>query len=79
MIIFGLILWGIFTALAWKKGWKEKSLRPFGICFIFGFLDGMFEWAITGTPLNDLVSFGLFAWLIYMTFTKPKSKPIKED
>jgi len=93
MIVFFLFLWGIFTILAWKKGWKEKALRPFVIGFVIGFFSdklsraGIFEW---GSPftwwqgtllelLHFVISICLFVWLIYMTFTKPKPRIVKEE
>jgi len=79
MIVFFLIVWGIFTVLAWKKGWKERSLKPFVISFAIGFFDSIFEFGISGTSLHTFISICLFIWLVYMTFTKPKPKPDKSD
>ncbi|MBA7621293.1 hypothetical protein ES703_28652 [subsurface metagenome] len=84
MIVFFLFLWGIFTILAWKKGWKERALRPFVIGFVIRFFSdklsraGIFEWELSGTLLHSIISICLFVWLIYMTFTKPKPKVVKE-
>ena len=72
MILFFGIAWIIVTVIAWRRGWKEKSLSPFAVSFVIGFADNWFEWGIFGTPLHSIISWSLFGWLIYMAIKKPK-------
>jgi uncharacterized membrane protein YfcA len=78
MIVLFLILWAVCTIIAWRKGWKEKSLKPFGVGFLIGFCDGIFGWGLSGTPLHIFISICLFIWLLYMMFTGPKVRKVEE-
>ena len=73
MILFFIIAWIGLTIIAWRKGWKEKSLQPFGASVLIGMCDSFFEWGIFGTPLHQIISWSLFGWLIYMAIKKPKA------
>jgi len=67
----------ILTVVAWKRGWKVKSLLPIGIGVVLAFGIGL-PAALAGIPKHDilmpllLIDLGMFVSLVVMIFRKPK-------
>jgi len=72
-----LIVEGILTIVAWRKGWRGWALLPLGIVLGLAFVIGVAVAAAGGTE-RDAVGFGLvldlmgMAALIGMTVRGPK-------
>ena len=69
----------ILAALAWRKGWKKKSLWPVICLVIIAAID-----AGLGSKLSDISGFQLIvgiicvAWTVYMVLITPKTAKMKK-
>ena len=67
----------ILTVVAWKRGWKVKSLLPIGIGMVLAFGIGL-PAALAGVPEHNilmpllLIDLGMLVSIIVMIFRKPK-------
>lgn len=77
-----LILQIILTIIAWRNGWKWKSLLPTGVVFLIAFFIGIGISIGGGTPqyefnytILDIIS---IIFLIIMSFVEPKNSKKEE-
>lgn len=78
-----LILQIILTIIAWRNGWKWKSLLPVGILFCVAFLIGYFV-GVSGGDLSQIGSIYILdiisvIILLVMVIFHPKEKLEKEQ
>jgi hypothetical protein len=69
----------MLAALAWRKGWKKKSLWPAICLFGIAAID-----AALGPKLSDISGFQVIvviicvAWIVYMVLIRPKAPNVKK-
>jgi len=69
----------MLAALAWRKGWKKKSLWPVICLVIIAAID-----MALGSKLSDISGFQLIvgiicvAWTVYMVLIPPKDTRLKK-
>jgi hypothetical protein len=64
----------ILAALAWRKGWKKKSLWPVICLFIISALDWAVQNALSDIPGFSLIVGIIFvAWSVYMALIPPRA------
>jgi len=74
-----LIIEIILTAIAWKRGWRWRSLIPIGAGFGFGFLMGIAIGASGGDPeaamgLGIIAEFLVLGSLIVLALRPPSRR-----